>query len=258
MNEPGSGWSFGINIHYTPEHSKLFSEISRWLCQIKSLELWIGIPHRHLILDSSPRYEALYSLSYWDTDQFKAFERVHEALQRTKEFSHVPGDIWVKIVENSNFLEEKENNTKIEEKFSLIGYSPWIGSEFQDIANKVEEKAKDLVMKNEMDEKIQQINNRIDIQESNNEKTYISYKDAITSWGLFATMLTLVLTVLMIFIRELIGEPIEISEGKFLTMKEIIILGAIAGSAMIVVYQLGIFTLKRLGIIKKKYFDSYE
>lgn len=29
MNEPGSGWSFGINIHYTPEHSKLFSEISQ-------------------------------------------------------------------------------------------------------------------------------------------------------------------------------------------------------------------------------------
>jgi len=221
--------------------------------------LWIGIPHRHLILDSSPRYKALYSLSHWDTDQFKAFERVHEALQRTKEFSHVPGDIWVKIIENSyDFLEKKENNGKIEEKFSLIGYSPWIGSEFQDIANKVEEKAKDLVMKNEMEEKIQQINNKINIQGSNNEKTYISYKDAITSWGLFATMLTLVLTILMIFIRDLTGAPIKIPGEKFLTLKEVILLGVIAGSAMIVIYHMGIFILKRFGIIKKKYFDNYK
>lgn len=249
MEEPGSGWSLAIDIHNKAIHTEVFSEVSLWLCNINSLELWMSMPHRHLILDSSPRYKALYWVGPYDKDKMEEFEKKFEGLKKTKEFKNPVGDIWLKIVQDGYGSDPPSN---IEEEFTIIGFSPWIGSKLQDVAKKFEEKARNLVRNEQLNNEIKEINKSINKQKADIEKTYISYKDVIPAWGLLATMITFSLTFILVVIQELFNTTIIVPEIRQMTLKDVVLIGFVIGMAAILSYHLLKFIWKTLTSIIKR------
>jgi hypothetical protein len=250
MKERGSGWSLGINLDNRFEHTETFLSLSKWICDIKSFELWVGMPHRHMILDSSPKYSALYSFGPWDTDRMKEFETRYEALQKTKEFESTVGDIWLKIVEDVHGDEQERR--RVEGVFTIIGFSPWIGEAFQEVAKELEEKTRNFVRKGELQTELQKVEKALYDRDLEIEKRYISYKDAFQAWGLFAAMLTVVLTVIVLVIKDISGVTIVVPEIRQLTLREAVEMGAVIGVVSVVFYHIILFILKRIGLVRDK------
>lgn len=250
MKEPGSGWSLGINLDNRVEHTETFLSLSEWICDIKSFELWVGMPHRHMLLDSSPKYSALYSFGPWDADKMKEFRTQHEALQKTREFESTVGDIWLKIVEDAHASGQEKQ--RVEGVFTIIGFSPWIGEAFQDVAKELEEKTRNFVRKGEFQMEFEKVKKAIHDQDSEIEKRYISYKDAFQAWGLFAAILTVVLTVIVLVIKDISGVTVVVPEVRQLTLKEVVEMGTVIGAASLVFYHMAQFILKRIGLVRDK------
>lgn len=252
MEDPGSAWALGINLHNRAENEEIFSKMPNQIPEIRSLELWVSMPHRHLILDSSPRYKALYWFSPWDKEKMEELQNRYESLKKSKEFMNVVGDVWVKIVQDNH--NEPEG---IENEFTIIGFSPWIGSKLQKVAVDLDKLAKDLVKKDEMME----MEKKLQKQEEHIEKTYISYRDTVFVWGFLASMLTVTLTFIVLAVRELAGVSVPIKSADIpgvgietppvdLTLGVMIGFAVLCSMTIIAFVYGGRFILKRLGVIK--------
>jgi hypothetical protein len=251
MEDPGSGWALGINLHNRAEDEQIFSRMITRIPDIKSLELWLSMPHRHLILDSSPRYQALYWFSPWDKERTEMLQTKYESLKRSKEFTNVVGDVWIKIL-----LENHSEMGRIENEFTIIGFSPWIGNRFQKVASELEDQVRDLVRIKDLEEILQK-------QEADIEKKYISYKDSIIAWGLFASLLTVTLTAIVLIVRELAGVSIPIqpsfpanvvadTQPTSLTLGVIMKFAILCSIMILALVNGGKFVLKRLGLIRNR------
>ena len=239
MEDPGSGRALGINLHNRTQDDEIFSKMSTQIPDIKSLELWVCMPHRHLILSSSPKYKDLYWFGPWEKERLEKLQRKYESLERVKEFMETVGDVWVKIV-----LDNHDMPRGIEDQITITGFSPWVGGRFQEAARELETKARNLVKKNELELKLEKLEDEI-------ERSYVSYKEAFSTWGLFATFFAVLLTIVVLITQNLAGVSI-VTEKRGFTLGEMIKF-AVLFSLILIAVNYGVrFALKRLGMIKNK------
>ena len=137
--------------------------------------------------------------------------------------------------------ENRDEPKRVEDEFTIIGFSPWVGSELLNVARDLEFKLRNLVKKDEMKDIIEK-------QKEDFEKNYISYKGALGAWGLIAALLTVALTVIMLIIRDLLGVVMVIEGVRQFTLKEIMEVSTLAGITIYVVSSGVRFVSKRLGI----------
>jgi transcriptional regulator with GAF, ATPase, and Fis domain len=149
--------------------------------------------------------------------------------------------------------ESKEDRMTIEKiidsdfdirNLEFINFLSLIDSELQKNTREIENKIKDLVKKEEMEESIENLKDDI-------EKEYISYRGALGAWGLIAAILTVALTAMMLLIRDLTGTTMYIEGLRQFTLEDIIKVSILAGITIYVVSFVMQFISKRLGISKQ-------